>query len=245
MAFNDSFNTGHASLIFLQKQKEAYYAAEGTRAVSLALTGDYLGTDDTPTAAELTDYLKLKLAPTLPPKYKIVNVQAEIAKEEEVIEIPSGPYKGFLAPQSKVHISYEVKTADDYQGGRTSTFIDSTSIIAQVGVFQFMIFADSTDTRFVPGPAMTINGRFHTNGNVCFGNANATLALHSVSASGSVRYAKLCNPNETATKNVAVATDGTMTNFAPLRMDNSHGCTNCAGSGMDWAEYALATWHGR
>jgi len=98
----------------------------------------------------------------------------------------SGPYAGLLGSVFAYQIRAQVN-------GQSGTRADITQIFqyTQVPLFQFGVFyGQGVDLEIAPGPAMTFNGRVHSNSNIYVG-AGSTLSFEKPMATAGSIYRRL------------------------------------------------------
>ncbi|MGE3684157.1 MAG: hypothetical protein AB7G93_20745 [Bdellovibrionales bacterium] len=237
-------------------KKRAQYAAEGTLMMASKLSQVYLNATRTPTDAELNAVLDDQLPPLVAPEYLIQDrtgasgVDVDIDDEAVVGPIQTGAFKGITAPQTKLRLSYQLRSAAD-SSHSPAVRLQATMSVAQVTMFQFLYFIDLLFVDFSPARDMFIRGRMHANGDICLSGLstsagiNGGLQIQQVTSAGRImagsdprcRYVMPGN-------HVYIASDADLANPVQLQPNNDNGCVNCAGSGSPWGDYALTAWNG-
>lgn len=223
--------------------KRAFYTAEGTMIVVTKLAQNYLSETNSPDANELRQKLIEELPPLTPPNYSIEDIQVSFEGEPTLGPITSGTFKGMLAPQTTMRVSYNVKSSQD-TANRPVIHMESTLSLAQVAMFQFLYFIDLVFADFSPGPIMQLNGRVHSNGDLCLSGALG-LYVSRVTSAGRLMHGS--DPRclyQLSGDETFISSGPDLTAPVRLTRQNSNGCTSCAGGTLPWADYAPATWNG-
>jgi hypothetical protein len=237
---------------FMARQR-ALYVSDGTRAFAIQLVQDFLKQKPTATGADIQTYLKTALPPLMPTDFSVQDITADIVSSSGGSTlIPNGTFKGMLAPQVQIKFSYTIVSGADSETRIVHSF-DAVVDVAQVGLHQFMYFMDLQSAGYSPGTLTTVDGRMHSNGDLCLGGA-AGLTLSKVTAAGRLLHSNRfeCALNRTTYPydKTFIASGTGLSNpkpfgLAPSNPDrNDNGCFNCLSSGLNWVDYALSEWNG-
>lgn len=231
----------------LFSHKRAFYAAEGTLLAATKIAQGYLASTAQPTSEGMKKQLTDFLPGLLPAEYQVSDVNVTIEGETTISPITTGAFKGLIAPQTIVKISYNIQSVTD-NVGRSVVHIQSTLSLAQVSMFQFLYFIDLSYVDFSPGPAMVTNGRMHANGDLCLSGATG-MVVSQVTSAGRLMHGMdaRCKYQLAGDKIViAPGTDLTYSNISSytLALTNDNACTKCGGGGLGWADYAPSRWNG-
>lgn len=218
---------GGESLAELVRRKRAYYALDGMARIAIENTKRYMLTNGDPSTSDLQD--SNNVAVPIVPGYTLEKY--EITSGGAALEAPisGGNFDGLNARQKPVF--YRMLTREDATG--TAASLNLAVNIAQISMFQYFVFSAGYLDLY-PGPNMTVNpGRIHANGDVCIGS-DARLEIQYVSSAARVMASdSRCRRNA---GRGAYISNGTTTVL--MDSSSSNGCTNCAGSGLDWQAYA-------
>lgn len=227
----------------LFSQKRTQYVAEGSLLVVNKIAQTYLSEVTVPDANELTSRLQAELPQYVSAGYLLSDIVVAFQGVPVTSPITTGTFKGMIAPQATLKVSYVVKT--ELNGtDQTVVNMEATVSLAQVSMFQFLYFIDLVYADFNPGPVMQLFGRVHSNGDLCLAGASG-LYLSQVSSAGRLMYGNVANCKYRQNYNMAFIGSGpNLANPIKLQSNNSNGCTNCGGTRTPWADYAPATWNG-
>lgn len=119
--------------------------------------------------------------------------------------------------------------------GNAAARVQRVADLTLTPIFQYMIFYDD-DLEILPGPAMTLGGRVHSNGSIFVGSGNTlTVDSNYLRATGEIlRQRKNDGTATGGTINIKVYDDTSYVNMAP-GMDSNN---------TDWVNLALDTWGG-
>lgn len=228
----------------LLSNKRAQYAAEGTLLIVTKIAQSYLGETINPTTAELTARLTAQLPALVAGQYEVTDINVTMEPVPGLTPIATGSFRGMMAPQSILRVSYNVRTREDNNLGPVIN-LSATVSLAQVSMFQFLYFIDLAYADFSPGPITAFNGRIHANGNLCLSAATG-LTIDRVTSAGRLLYGNLAACKYRIVGDQAfIAAGPDLTNPVKLTTNNSNGCTNCGGTRLPWADYATTTWNGK
>lgn len=228
----------------LFSHKRSLYAAEGTLLIVGKIAQAYLAEVTVPVPADLDARLTSQLPALVGDRYQITDMEVTMEGVPAISPITTGSFKGMLAPQSILRVSYNVRSADD-NGFAPVVNLSATLSLAQVSMFQFLYFIDLAYADFSPGPIMQLNGRVHSNGNLCLSGASG-LTIDRVTAAGRLLYGNQSQCKYRINYNEAyIAAGADMTDPKKLTTNNSSGCNNCGGTRLPWAEYASTFWNGK
>lgn len=232
-------------------RRKAFYACDGINRSMVKLAQEYLANTATPDSTDLATYVctgagmgdcagTTKLPTLTPPGFTVTDFSIGLTGSALTAPLPSGPFQGMNARQTPVSLS--VRAQSDTTGHACSA--EQTIVLAQVGLFQFFVFAEDFVDIYMP-PMMTIDGRVHVNGDFCgFGNTSSSTALYikRLTASGRIFMGSDSCPRarfaSTSSRGIFFW-DGNSWEW--MDKDNDSGCTGCAGG---WASYAISTWGG-
>ncbi len=215
------------------KRRQTFYVADGMSRIAIEEVQAYLFDNPDPSTADLGN--PDNIPPPEVPGYELEQFNLESAGDAYYGLVPNGPFEGMNALQKPVAMDIVARTADG--GYRADVHLNV--LLGKISMFQFFVFgAGYTDV--FPGPAMTVNpGRVHANGDLCLGSNNK-FRIDRVTASGRI-LASDPRCRRTAGKGVWVSNG---TDYVFMDSSTSSGCTDCDGSGMDWAAYAASMWQG-
>ncbi len=224
-------------------QKRTQYVAEGSLLVVNKIAQTYLSEVTTPDANDLTLRLQTELPTYISTGYKLTDITVTFQGVPVTSPITTGTFRGMIAPQATLKVSYVVKT--ELTGtDQTVVNMEATVSLAQVSMFQFLYFIDLIYADFNPGPEMRLFGRVHSNGDLCLAGATG-LYLSQVSSARRLMYGNVSACRYRQNYNMAFIGSGpNLANPIKLQSNNSNGCTNCGGTRIPWADYAPATWNG-
>lgn len=213
----------------LVRQKRVFYAVDGMGRQTIARIQALLEANPDLTTDDLMD--PDILTPPSMPGYGLELFSVASLGPSYSSPITTGSFSGLNANQKPVSI--QLRARETLSG--TASQVNLVANLAQITMFQFFAFSSGYLDAF-PGPAMTINpGRIHANGDLCIGS-DARFELEYATSSSRVLVSdSRCRRSAGAG---AYVTDGTT--FQRLTASTSHGCTNCAGSGLDWADWTTS-----
>lgn len=217
----------------LVKRKRAFYAVDGMGRITIEQIKRFMMEDGDPSTEELQD--PNLVAPPVVPGYSLERY--ELTSMGTAIEAPisGGSFDGLNARQKPVSIRLRARDLASNTAAEVNLMVN----LAQISMFQYFVFSSGYLDLF-PGPNMTINpGRVHANGDVCIGSDNRLQIEHVTSASRLLVSDARCRRNAGSG---AYVSDGSAYHF--INGTTSNGCTNCAGSGMDWREYSETVFRG-
>lgn len=247
---------------------EAFYIVEGIRAIAQNLTQKYLTTSTAPTLPGLKIALDTQLPPYVPNGYSVapVLVTGDLSPLDPSVgsanPIPVGPFAGMPALQADMILKLKIFSESSFISSLATSHppvgeVDLQVHLSKLSPFQFaqfwdQPFRDIAGAGVAPGQ-LTINGRIHSNGDVCVGNAGgggATTAYTGLTiagramVSGDARCKYDYVPPGFFT-NFLTISDANGTPVNPLnRTWNSSGCKNCSNSGQAWPIYAFSRYKG-
>ncbi len=144
--------------------------------------------------------------------------------------------------QSHSHFLNFMITLKDNSDG-TIIKVSQEAQIGGISITQFALFSFGL-VQMNDLSKQSFFGRFHSNGDVCFG-ARPSFNVQKMTSAGTIRPAKeYCQPSGFSFNYVSnISVDGNMNNVLPLTGEMVE-CTNCLGTGKSWPEFALERWNG-
>jgi hypothetical protein len=149
--------------------------------------------------------------------------------------LTTGAYKGLYALVK----SFTVTARGREKGSQTETVIQSEIKDALVPIFQFAVFYEQ-DLEILPGPAMTLGGRVHSNHNLYLG-ANSGLQVDSwTTAANDIFHGRKDSPSDDMPGDVTIKD----------RFGNYQSMRNGDGTWLDsndpaWVSESLNRWQGK
>ena len=233
-------------------KKQTLYANESVRNISTKVLQGFAAEDPSATQDEIAD----KLRNDLPGYFQSSNFELDDLQIAGMVDLPAQPlptgqFRGLIVPSRQVNLSISISGLSRLFFGdiRSTTRVDIS--LFKVSPFQYMIFSDLQYIDFHPGVLMTVNGRLHANGSICLSSNEQGMLVRQITASGRVMIHHNSNPkclykfnglDKGMTRIATSASD--MTGMSLLSGVDS-GCTNCAGSGLNWSDYAQTRWNGQ
>lgn len=240
---SDSFE----QLSFYQQRNRTFYVAEGVRHITVKLIQEFMNMNPEAGEDEIEAMLKNDLPQYVPDRFghklELINMKV-LSSKEEATPLSSGPYAGMLASQ-KV-ISLEIGIVSESESGERGAMerINIQVALADIAMYQFLMFADLDYFDLLPGPTMEVNGWTHINGDFCAAGGSG-LYFSKVTVAGRMMLHKdeRCR-YEGKYDYVYIAKDSSFSSFEQLQEYGDHGCENCDGSGLPWKVYARETFKG-
>lgn len=193
---------------------------------------------------DLSAYLQGQAPSVLPEGTSLERLDVEVSPKKSFGLIRTGPYKGLFSLDTNIKILLTLKDSDRPQVTESVEVLAAYSGISFLQFSQFL-FGDGWGWG---GYSM---GRVHANGKVCMGWPTAfgmpnfeslTSADRILDPEGPECYQGTWTARGLPLKLFAKMSDGSN---KELNWNAVHGCTNCAGTGLDWKEYAEVTYEGR
>ncbi|MFQ5858865.1 MAG: PilX N-terminal domain-containing pilus assembly protein [Anaerolineae bacterium] len=155
---------------------EAFYAAEAGLASGLVDLRALLATNPTPTPSELA---------FAPPSLSNPELSFDTFQVQQV-----GPYQGNYQGLLAVTTDYTI-TAQVSGAGGTSASLTQVVHYMEVPLFQYgVLYGRGVDLEIAPGPAMTFNGRVHSNSDI-YVAAGSSLSFDSFMSTAGNVYRRL------------------------------------------------------
>jgi hypothetical protein len=146
-----------------------------------------------------------------------------------------GAYKGLYALVKSFTITGEARE----KGTQTATKIEAEIKDALVPIFQFAVFYEQ-DLEILPGPAMTLGGRVHSNQNLYLGARSGLMCDSWTTAAEDIYHGRKDDPSDDMNGDVAIKD-----RFGVYQsMQNSDG-TWLDSSDPDWVSESLTRWGGK
>lgn len=239
-----NFDNNLKTLESYSSRKQAFYVSEGVRALVTVLLEGYLANNADPTKEEIEAFLRASLPPLVPEPYNVpgVDIEADILKVTPSAIITSGPFKGMNGPVTDLRLRFRVTAPSTLFGGSVVEPLEMRLSVGYVSMFQFMAFYDIAQGRIAVGPPMNMQGRLHSNGDMCVGASDGYASFLKMTVGGRLMNNADSRCGSVGNTRARIATDQTFNTFADFTNSNDNGCTNCGGSGMAWESYALARW---
>lgn len=178
------------------RSRRAFYVCDGMTRMTSLLLGQYARETDTPTPAGAKFFVEdmnrggADLVNITPDGYVVKQFQIDdIQLTGEAARIPNGPFSGLVGRESLMRFRIRVARAGE---GAEICQIDKALALTEIGLFQFSVYGALKDDLVLSydaaGKTMVIDGRVHSNGNLCFATrgAGTNLFLESASAAGSI-----------------------------------------------------------
>ena len=191
--------------------------------------------------SELAAYIRPYIPQIQPPGFTITAWNVDVNTIGSIESVPSGAFRGMQSDARNVQFWLTLK--QNSSGKTSSLHIEGRT--AAITFTQFSAFSFS-DFNIISGVnSLDFIGRVHTNGDFCAGGVPNLKATYLTVAG------KIYHPNTGGGPCVGpygfvfhnYVSDGSVTPPEILKTALS-GCTNCGGSGLNWAAYALARWNG-
>lgn len=237
------FDVGLQVFRSFNEQKQTFYMSEGVRNLATVLMQSFFQTNPSPTGAEVSVYLNAKLPPLIPAPYTVSPITVEILKNTPNGTISSGPYAGMNGPVIQLSLKFSVNAPSSVFNGNIVAPLSSEISIAYISMFQFMVFYDTTTAFLQTGPDLFVKGRLHANGDLCIGSDGGWDYFLKVTVGQRLMSNNDARCGPAVVSHTKIATDSTFTQFADMTSAYDNGCTNCAGTGLNWQAFSLARWH--
>ncbi len=239
-----NYDSNMKSLESFSRKRQAFYMAEGVRALATVLIEDFLMTNPADDAA-LKNHLDTQLPALMPAPFSVSPVTVRIIKTTPSSTISSGPFKGMNGPITDVSLSFNVMAPSSVFSGDLVEPLELRLSVGYISMFQFMAFFDINQYVLSTGPEMEMLGRLHANGDFCVGGSGGFQNFLKVTVGGRLMSNAdgRCAGGGGGTSRTRIATNPT--SFAgALELQNAYdnGCANCNGSGLNWEAFALARW---
>jgi Tfp pilus assembly protein PilX len=127
----------------------------------------------------------------------IYNTTDNGAASQETLTV--GAYKGLYALTK----SFTIDARSKDKGTQTETKIEAEIKDALVPIFQFAVFYQQ-DLEILPGPAMTLGGRVHSNRDLYLGSRNSLKVDSWTTAAGNIYHGRKDNPSDDMTGDVTI-----------------------------------------
>lgn len=238
-----NFDNDLKSLQAISSKKQTFYMSEGARALVTVLLEGFLMNNSDPTADEIATYLDDSLAQLIPSPYVVSPVQVGLLKTTPSSVISSGPFKGMNGPITDLQIKLNVSRPSTLFGGDMVEPLEMRLSIGYVSMFQFMAFYDVTKGEINTGPPMDMNGRLHSNGDMCIGGSGGYETFLKVTVGGRLMLNTDGRCGNGGFNRARISTTQNFGPFADLTASADNGCTNCNGTGLNWDAFAVARWN--
>lgn len=143
--------------------------------------------------------------------------------------LPTGYYQGMIALTRPYEVTLTAET-DSYP--RASAAVTMGMFFDIIPVFQFAIFYEN-DLELIPGPAMTLSGRVHSNSDIYFAAENSLTIDSNVTAAGDI-FNRRKDSNRLPPGAVKIR-DGQGSAPAMAGLDSTN---------PEWTDEALSRWRG-
>ena len=238
-----SFNANTRFYQAFQQKDQAFYMSQGVQVLATTLVESYLMNNPSPASSDVQQYLNQQLPSLIPSPYSLSNISVTIVKSVANAIIPSGPYAGMNGPVTQLSLSLNLISPSSVFSGTFLQPLNLQMSISYISMFEFMMFYDVNLPTLSPGPDMSVNGRLHSNHDLCLGSDSGMLSVLKATVGGRLMAMSDARCTSAGVANIRIATDPTFTHFASLTSTNDNGCANCAGTGLPWQTYSLATWN--
>ncbi|MGE0615694.1 MAG: hypothetical protein AB7P04_08625 [Bacteriovoracia bacterium] len=255
---SSSFGAAHG---LAQSQTDNYTA--GLTSVIVGLVNQYLRTTALPTHAGMQQYVMDRLPGLVTDGYVLQRWTLGDIGDPTFGVINSGPFTGMSGTMYDIFFWLEVRK----QNTGAISKIYQRGLLAQISMLQYLVFSNGP-ADLITGASSSLYGRIHINGKICLAESGGNpyvLRLDMLEASGQIYHDAHpecqfeLNPgnlrnNQTFVAFSTVGPDApaqpfidppsSSANIRPLNYGLDSGCTNCGSTGLNWRDYALATWHG-
>jgi len=216
------------------------YEAEGIVKMIERISQLYFETNIVYDNQSLTNFIAPYIPSIQPTNYQILDWKVDISPTDTIANIRSGSFKG-MQSDSRV-VKYWLTLKELANKMQTSIYIEGS--ISAITFTQFSAFSFGDFLSWSGVNSLIFNGRVHTNGNFC-GGGNPEMDMQYLTAAGSIFHlnnaGSPCGPTYGYTLQVKIS-NGTLNNA--LIPNATSGCTNCAGTGLSWGQYAMNRWNG-
>lgn len=181
----------------LLHRRQSFYVCDGVSRSVRALAQQYFQSTADPTPAGLEAYVfdrgGAQLSLLLPDGYVLQQLTLQAATNDdgsvrvEQGVIPNGPFKDMNANLSNLSLYLEARGPE----GHICANREALSL-AQIGLYQFFAFSDSSLHVTCPGATMNVTGRMHSNQDFCGSSGAGPLTVDRVTAAGSFYQVSNC-----------------------------------------------------
>jgi hypothetical protein len=214
------------------ESKKAFYAAEAGLEYGVAMLNQLLRQQR---QAVYSNYDRnigqaYEISPPVMEGFAFDVFTIEKVDDIETKALDSGPYKGMEALVQKYKVTSQATSNDSQTVSATLVqWVEDQGIY----LFQFAAFYDQ-DLEIQPGPAMTIQGRIHSNNNIYL-TAGNTLSIDSYLTTAANIY-RSSKPGDPSEENGTVRIKDASGSYQTMDFDSTD---------PDWASKALARWGGK
>lgn len=231
-------------------QRQAFYACDGAERMMLKLTDDWLANGTGADVDSLREHICAqaggcdgKLLPLIvPDDVKLTEFEITSADVATIGPLLAGPHRGLLSKNTvlTIEIRGEMDRSEPY-----ACSMEREIVLGEVPVFQFLALSTGYADWFPIGSG-DIEGRIHSNGDLCFGSGDK-VRFERLSAAGGLLHTSSddCRySGAVRTTATQIATDSKFSTFSEWADTTSHDCEGCGGASSDWQQYARQTWRG-
>lgn len=206
----------------------ALYAAEaGLEKASAVLTSQYNKFGKPPSSMPADSFNIGKFAVT----YEVAKPGATVSKI-----LTQGAYRGLYALSDEYVITASARSA----GTQAATTLQMTVDASVVPVYQFAVFYEH-DLEIAPGPAMTLNGRVHSNSDMYLQSNNSLKIDSYTTAAGNILHGRHPLSGQSMSTGTVEIKDGSGTYRHMKNADN----TWLDAQDADWVNKSIARWSGK
>lgn len=206
----------------------ALYAAEaGLEKASAALTSQYNKFGKPPSSMPADSFNVGKFGVT----FEVTKPGATVSKV-----LTQGAYRGLYALSDEYVITASARSA----GTQAATTLQMTVDASVVPVYQFAVFYED-DLEIAPGPAMTLNGRVHSNSDMYLQSNNSLKIDSYTTAAGNIYHGRHPLSGQTMSTGTVEIKDAGGTYRNMKNADN----TWLDASDADWVNKSIARWAGK
>lgn len=171
------------------RRRQSFYVCDGAGRAVQALAQEYFRNTEEPTSDGLQAYvLEAAGAGTeglLAPGYTLESFTVSTDGEVQEGVIPNGPFRDMSANITGLELALRARGP----GGHVCANRMSVSL-GQVGLYQFFLFADKSVV--FAGRSMVVEGRIHTNEELCAGSGGTATKLYQVTVAGQFHHIDNC-----------------------------------------------------
>lgn len=230
-----------------QKEKSAI---ETENAIKIASALAQAKLQEVPTTNELQmrEYLTDQIKNHIKPPLEIKKFEVKFPEDIYYAKLTSGPFKGMDAESRKLIFSLSIGPISNNSANLKNSTLTMETIISNVPITQFTYFSAANTLYFGAGyQPIEFSGRIHSNGDISLaGTTNQLKVRGSLTAAWSIRA-----PNSVFggppiwQTHVALAPTYADSTLLQIKDGADSGCSNCDGTTLSWAQYAMNRWLGQ
>lgn len=229
-------------------RKQAFFATDGMMRSVVKGASDYFRENPNATSAQLASRFDTTFLDSITPAGYTREAFTITTTGRQPGLVPNGAFQGMNASLFPIDSELRLRKSLSFASSRQKM----SSTIAQIGMFQFMVFVDGFGD-WIPGPPQRVAGRAHANGDFCLAS-NSEFCLSKVTAAGRLMHAadarcrfvssagapyiaRDASPDGTCGDGGSAPT-GSEWGHLGASPDRENGCTACDGTAAPWATWA-------